>query len=141
MRYILDRVAEALLKPVNAVVTDMVGLYTVIWGLWMLSPWWDVLTHAALYSQMIDLIPYEWAWGLIAISAGLVTVVGSILGYQKTIVRGSAASGLHWFLIAVLYFMGDAANTGGITAIFLAILCAYIYLNCKVRYFLDQNCS
>lgn len=134
MSKLLDRLAVALLKPVNEVVTAMLGVYTITWGLWVANPWIDTFTHTALYSQLLDVIPAEWVWGIFACVFGLLTLVGLLRHLPKTLFSGAGASGIHWFVITIFYFMGDISNTGGITALFICILSGYIYLNCKINW-------
>jgi hypothetical protein len=134
MSIILDRIAAAMLKPVNEVVTAMLGVYTVLWGLWVVNPWLDTFTHTALYSQLLDLIPAEWVWGGVAIAFGVLTLFGLARHLPKTLFYGAGASGIHWFIISIFYFLGDITNTGGITALFISVLSIYIYLNCKLNW-------
>lgn len=134
MRQLIDKIAEALLKPVNEIVTYMLGVYTVVWGIWVLVPFFDVFTRAPLYSALLSFIPFEWVWGLIAVFFGILTILGTMKHMPRTMFYGAGASGVHWFVISIFYFIGDWGNTGGITALFLAILSLYIYLNCKIRY-------
>ena len=130
----MNKLAEALLYPVSQVVTALVGIYTIVWGLWVINPLWDTFTHALLYSALLAFIPYEWVWGLLAILSGVLTLFGLAKHRERTIFYGAGVAGLHWFIISIFYFMGDFVNTGGITALFLAVLSSYIYLNCKINY-------
>lgn len=134
----MDKVALALLKPVNEVVTYLLGAYTVLWGLWLAAPWWDVFSSAMLYSGLVQLLP-ETVWGLIAIGAGFLTLAGLIKHLPRTFIFGAGAAGLHWFVIGLFYFLGDPTNTGGITAVFLSILATYIYLNVKINRSFGDN--
>lgn len=139
MKRLFDAIAEALLIPVSRVVTALLGLYTMAWGLWVVAPFWDTFTHAAVYSALIDFIPHEFVWGLIAIAAGLLTMLGLIKHFDQATFNGAGISGLHWTVISIFYFMGDVANTAGITAVFVAVLSFYIYLNCKTNYKIDHQ--
>lgn len=42
-------------------------------------------------------------------------------------------------MISILYFTGDPANTGGITALIFAVYAAFIYLNIKVNFKDDRR--
>ena len=141
MRKILDRFAEILLEPVSKVVTIMLGTYTIIWGLWVTNPWIDTFTSAPLYGALVSFMPIEWLWGLVAVLFGAMTLLGVSRHARRTEFYGAAANGFYWFIISIFYFIGDSANTGGITALFLAILSTYIYLNCKIQYARDNNTS
>ena len=38
------------------------GIYTILWGLWVANPFWDVFSTAPLYSQLSSIAP-EVFWG------------------------------------------------------------------------------
>ena len=133
-----DKLASALLLPINPAAVIILGVYTVVWGLWVANPFWTVFTQAKLFSVLAGLAP-EWVWGCIAITCGLITTYGAIKRGYRSLIRGSAISGWHWFMICLLYFAGDPLNTGGITALMLAIYSAYIYLNIRVNFKGDKE--
>ena len=138
MRKLLDKLAEALLKPVNMVVTGLLGIFTIVWGLWVVNPYVNSF-HSAVFSQLISFIPWEWAWGLAAIGAGVLTLLGVIYDKQKTIFLGAEWAAIYWFIISIFFFLGDWTATAWLTAGFLFILSSYIYLNCKVRYDMEKK--
>jgi len=133
-----EKLAKALLLPINPAAVIILGIYTVVWGLWVANPLWPVFTHADLYSQMASFMP-EWAWGLVAIIMGGITIYGAVKRYYAALVRGAASSGFFWLFVAVFYFAGDAANTGGITALCFAAYAFFIYLNIRVNFKDDQR--
>lgn len=122
-----------MLRPLNPVPVLVLGLYTILWGLWIVNPFWEVFTQADIYSAMTQL-GGEYFWGSIAVLAGTVTVYGAIKGRPPYLFYGASTAGWHWFTIAIMYFMGDWQNTGGITSLMLAVWAACIYLNVKVNY-------
>lgn len=134
-----DKLAQSLLKPINPTVIVVLGLYTIIWGIWIANPLWEVFTRAPLYSAMEHLAP-EWYWGVQAIVAGLFILRGALKPAYKNLITGAAIAAGHWFTIGMLYFIGDWQNTGGITAITFAIYSALVYLNIKTnRSYFDQE--
>jgi hypothetical protein len=99
-----------------------IGAYTVAWGAWIGSPFWDAFTpRAGLYDAMADFMP-EWAWGLHAILIGTAILYGVMAHWPRGIVWGMIAGTYHWALIAFLYAWGDLNNTGMITSLFLVAL-------------------
>lgn len=127
----IERFIRNVLRPVSRGVTAFVAVYTVAWGIWLLAPEWSVFTSAPLYSGLSSVAP-EWAWGLLAVICGVISLVTAVeIKLTKTTFVAAAVTGWHWFLVSILYFYGDWHNTGGITALFLAFLCAYIYLNVR----------
>ena len=127
-----NKIAKALLKPINTSAVILLGVYTTVWGLWVANPFWTVFSQAPLYSTMASIMP-EWAWGSIAILCGLVIVYGVLKPSYKTLTRGALVGTWHWATIAVLYFIGDALNTGGITSLTFAVYAAFVYLNIRVN--------
>lgn len=130
----LEGLGHQLLKPINKSAIILLGIYTVVWGIWVSNPFWDVFTSAPLYSALAGFIPAEWFWGCVAIACGLITIRGVMKRSYHSLVLGAGAVGWLWFIISILYFMGDWHNTGGITALFLSLYAAYAYLNLRVNH-------
>lgn len=133
-----EKLAQALLLPINPAAVILLGIYTVVWGFWVANPLWEVFSHAPLYAAMANFMP-EWAWGLLAISMGAITIYGAIKRHYAALVRGAASSGLFWFVVCIFYFIGDAASTGGITAAIFCIYALFIYLNIRVNFKNDRK--
>ena len=128
-----DRLADTLLKPLNPSIIIILGLYTLVWGFWLISPFWSVFDRASLYKSMSEMGP-EWGWGLVAILSGLVIIRGATKPSYSNLIAGSSVSFGHWFIISIFYFMGDWQNTGGITSAAFSAYSAIIYLNIKVNH-------
>lgn len=126
-------IAKALLLPINPAAIIILGVYTIVWGLWLINPFWTVFTQAALYSDLARLAP-EAFWGALAIACGSATTYGAVTRTYRPLIFGAVVAGWHWFMISVLYFMGDWHNTGGITALAFAIYAAFVYLNIRTNY-------
>lgn len=127
-----DKIARALLKPINPSIIIVLGVYTVVWGLWIISPFWSVFSAAPLYSAMSSIAP-EPVWGIIAVVSGLTTMRGALKPSYKNLQLGSFIGFFHWLVIAILYFIGDWTNTGGITALAFALYSAIVWVNIKVN--------
>ena len=133
-----ERLAQALLLPINPAAVIIMGIYTVVWGIWVANPFWTVFTQAALSSKLASLAP-EYFWGTIAIICGTITIYGAVSRRYGPLTRGAMAAGWHWLMIAIFYFMGDPFNTGGITALIFAVYAAFIYLNLRVNFKGDKK--
>lgn len=136
-----EKFARALLLPINPAVVVLLGVYTVVWGFWVANPFWSVFGQAPLYDAMANFaflgllgIPAEPFWGTIAMLCGAVTTYGAVTRKYNPLVRGATVIGWHWFMIAILYFIGDPLNTGGITALLMSIYGAFLYLNLRVNF-------
>jgi hypothetical protein len=112
----------------------VIGLYTIIWGFWLINPWWNVFNSAPLYSEL-DRFMSEWLWGLNAILAGTIMLAGAWLNSWKALAWGCGAGIYHWGTISALYFAGDWHNTGGITSLFIATA---IVITWKVSRYCNQ---
>lgn len=129
----LSRFVEAMLRPISKGVTLFVAAYTVLWGFWVFNPWWSVFSTANLYSGLNEVAP-EWFWGLVAIGCGAASIISTIdERYPRTAFTAAAITGWFWLAIGILYLYGDWHNTGGITGVFLSLLCAYIFLNVRAN--------
>ncbi len=128
-----ERLAKALLLPINPALIIVLGIYTTVWGAWVLNPWSDLFSRAELYSVMAHMAP-EWAWGAFAIFCGSLIIYGAVKRSYGPLVRGAIAGGGHWFLIALCYFLGDIGSTGGITSLTFAIYAALVGLNIKINF-------
>lgn len=127
-----EKLADQLLKPINPSLFVLLGIYTVVWGLWIISPFWDVFTAAPLYATMAS-ISTEYFWGALAIASGAVICYGAFSGHYNRLMLGAFVGFFHWFVIAILYLVSDWHNTGGITALTFATYSALVWLNLKVN--------
>lgn len=130
---LVHKFSDLLLMPLHKMAVLGLGLYTLVWGLWVANPFWTVFTQAPLYTALDALAP-EWAWGLLAILCGLLIIWGALRMSYQSLVWGAQVSWGHWLLVAIFYFLGDWHNTGGITSLFIAIYSAWIALNLKVNH-------
>ena len=128
----LDKILTVLLRPLSRGVTVVIAAYTIVWGFWVVNPFWQVFDTAPLYSGLSSVAP-EWAWGAFAIICGLASMMTAVSDRWNapTIFTCAAITGWHWSIVGIMYLYGDWHNTGGITALFLAVLCAYVFLNVK----------
>jgi hypothetical protein len=137
-RDFLNSLARELLHPVSKGTTILLSFYTILWGLWVVNPWWEVFSSADLYKGMREVAP-EWVWGLFAVVCGMASLVTSVDNrYPRTLFTVSAITGWHWLIVSIMYFYGDWRNTGGITGGFLAFLCGFLYLRVKANRGFDR---
>lgn len=136
-----EQFVKALLLPINPAVVVLLGIYTTVWGFWVANPWWTVFTQAKLFSALntawfvnaLGISP-ELFWGGLAIIAGLLITYGAIKRSYNSLVRGATIAFFHWGVISIYYFLGDWANTGGITAAIFAVYGAFLWLNLRVNF-------
>lgn len=119
-------------NPINTAAVVILGVYTFIWGLWVGNPFWDAFSRADLFTALSSVFP-ELVWGIFALSVGSIMFYGFIRPSYRTLTRGAWAGFVHWLIIAGGYFAGDWQNTGGITALMIAVYCGFVYLNLRVN--------
>ena len=123
----LKRALREIIQPINTAAVMILGVFTVLWGAWVASPFWEVFTRAAAF-EYFQIMP-EWAWGGIAISAGSAMIYGVLRSSYRSLTMGAMVGFLHWLVITVFFFAGDWQNTGGVTYMMIAVYCAFIRLN------------
>lgn len=131
-------VAAAMLRQISPAIIAIVGVYTIVWGLWVLSPYWTVFPSAPLYGAL-SAVGTEMAWGGFAIGCGLLTLRGAFAPSLGNLRFGSFMGFCHWLLIGIFYFIGDWTSTGGITCIAFAAISGLVWLNTKLNphYYVD----
>lgn len=129
----LEAIARGMLRPINPYATLILGFMTTFWGLWVISPFWDVFSSAPVFQHAQRLAP-EWAWGTWSMSCGLLIIAAVIKGYYKPLAWALGFVVWHWATIAGMVWWGDWHNTGGITYTFIALYSLYAYLNIKINY-------
>lgn len=137
-----QKVTDALLKPLNPSLIILLGVFTIMWGLWLVAPWWDVLSSADAF-QFMDNVGPETVWGIVAIVTGIFTVRGAVSLKVKSLLSGSLVSALHWLMIAILCFLGDWQNTAWLTYFTIATYAAIVYMNIRVntKYYKKELCD
>lgn len=133
-----DRLSDAVLRPINVASVLMLGIYTLLWGLWVASPFWDVFGTAALFGFMQSLAP-EIFWGCLAMTCGVVIIAGAVKRRYRPLTLGASTAFFHWFMIAIFYFLGDPFNTGAITSLVFALYSAFLHLNLRVNFNEDRE--
>ena len=119
-----DKIAEALLKPISPSVIVILGVYTILWGLWLINPFTSVFASSAVYSAM-SFLP-EAVWGGIAVVSGVF-----IIGDHHSMEIGAFISFLHWTIVGFLLLIGSTTSPFGITALTFAIYSGLVWLNSK----------
>lgn len=127
----LERIANGLTRPVNPYSTALLSLFSVVWGLWLFVPMWDVFSRAKLFSRMQQVCQYESVWGLLAITIGLLIIIAIRKDSIDCLITAMGLCAWYWFMISMLMWWGDWQNTGGWTYGFVCLSSAYLYLNLR----------
>lgn len=129
----LERSTRALLKPMNPYGSSLLGLLTLMWGMWIINPFWDVFSRAGVYSKAMEFAP-EWAWGTWSTLCGLGILTALWRGSSHWLAGASGFVVWHWFTISGMLWWGDWQNTAGLTYMFIGFYSVFVYLNIKVNF-------
>jgi hypothetical protein len=108
------------------------GVYTFLWGLYLINPFWTVFDQAPIYSWLSSVAP-ETFWGGLAMVVGTFMIVGVMKHTYQALTLGAFVGWVHWGAISTGYFLGDWQNTGGLTSAMIAFYCAFVYLNLRIN--------
>lgn len=133
MSRFVPRLIDALLKPINPAATILLGIYTILWGVWIGNPWWSVFDHSRVFSQMDHQAP-EWFYGAIAIVVGVLICRGAIAPSYRSLTLGAVAGFVFWTIISGFYFAGDWQSTASLVAAYLALSSGFVYVNVSANY-------
>lgn len=128
----IQKLAQALLKPINTAAIIILAGLTFTWGVWVASPFWNTFTTAPIFAD-ISSMAGEGVWGLIAMLVGVLMARGVFKPSYINLLIGSITGFFFWLVISFLYFTGDWQNTGGLVSAWLAVYCAFIWLNIVVN--------
>ena len=129
----IERIACGLIKPINPYASVLLGIMTFMWGLWVVNPFWEVFTRAAVYSKAIEFAP-EWAWGTWSTTCGLTIILALVKHSPVWVVRASGFAIWHWFTVSGMLWWGDWQNTAGLAYLFVGLYAVYVFLNIKVNW-------
>jgi hypothetical protein len=127
-----DGIAKSLLKPINHSAVILLGGFSVLWGVWVGNPFWNVFSEADIF-HVIANYGGEYAWGLVAVVMGLVTIYGVIHPSYRSLTRGAYVMFFQWLSVGLLFIAGNWEGLLGITCLFLAFYSGYIWLNMRVN--------
>lgn len=108
------------------------GVYTILWGIWVANPFWTSFDEARRYAWLKDVMP-EWTWGVLAVAVGATMTYGVMKNSFKPLARGSFVGAVYWGIIATGYYIGDWRDTAGLTKTMICVYCAFIFLNIKMN--------
>lgn len=129
---VLEKIQEAMFRPINTAAISILGMFSLLWGVWVINPWWTVFDNAHIFDFMTVLMP-EWVWGALAILVGCTMLFGVVRNSYQSLRWGALTGFYFWLFGAITFFLGDWQNTGGITLLMVALYCGYIALNLQIN--------
>lgn len=128
-----DTIARGLLQPMNPYATSLLGFLTMTWGLWIVNPFWDVFSRAAIYSKALEFAP-EWAWGTWSTCCGATILLSLYKGNTKILSFSLGFAVWHWSTVSGMFWWGDWQNTAGLTYMFISHYSIFAWLNIKTNF-------
>lgn len=132
MSGIVARLAEGLAKPINPFASIILAVMTLMWGLWVLNPYWVVFNSAPLFDMMEGLAPEE-VWGATGVLAGGLLAYCNIKRNLRLLSIGLWVVSWFWGMVALMMWLGDWTNTGALTYSYICLWSNYAYLNVKMN--------
>lgn len=127
-----EKLAERLSQPINTAAIVLMGIFSILWGLWVANPFWTSFDEAKKYSWLKDVMP-EWAWGAVAIVVGGVITFGVIKNSFQSLSTGALTGAMYWGVVSTGYYIGDWRDTAGLTKTMICFYCAFIFLNIRMN--------
>jgi hypothetical protein len=118
--------------------TEMLAaLYATVWGLFIANPYIDSFSrNPGLYKPMLQIIPYEFVWGLIAAGAGVVAVVFIL---QNKMQSAAVANLIVFSAFALLFLFSDLSSPA---FILFGLIAAFNFIHWRVtKWRTSQNIS
>lgn len=136
---LLENIREAMFRPINTAAIGILGVFSLLWGVWVSNPIWSVFERAEIFEGMQFWFP-EWVWGVAAIAVGVSMLYGVASNNFKSLRAGALTGFYFWLFASISFFVGDWRNTGGITLMMIALYCGYVALNLSINkeYFLEK---
>lgn len=128
-----EKLADALLRPINPSAVIILGLATIMWGLWIVLPFWDVFSISSVYSTLLATHIPEFCWGLLAIGCGMITTWGATVRKTTPLKIGSMVAGWHWLMITIFYISGNWMDSTWVFTLMFALYAAYVAMNLRVN--------
>lgn len=127
----IDRMATALLEPINPSFTILLSVYAFLWGFWLAQPFWSVYS-ASLALSNLSFFP-GYVWGLWALGVSALISRGAIKPSYSNLQLGAMLGFFHWFVIMLVLMTGDVTNPAWLTFALLSAYTALIWVNVKVN--------
>lgn len=120
------------LAPIQPFIGILIGFYTFMWGLWVLSPFWTVFDKGPQYEVLMSLAR-EPVWGFIATILGVI-IMKACWNKNVEVIKYTALVGFYfWGLVCTSYLYSNWQALAWIPAAMFSIIEGYAYLNLTIR--------
>ena len=126
----MDNLALNLIRPINPSVIVLLGLYTVLWGVWiMFFPVFDVLPAFAPIASFTT----KEAMGVVAWTVAVFICRGAFIPSYSNLRIGSAMAASYWLFFGIMLLIGQYQDPIGLASIFFGIYAALVWMNLGVN--------
>lgn len=110
-----------------------VGLFTLLWGLWLLNPLLDTFTSSPSFRAMLELGP-EWVWGLVTATIGGLQLAALIADRPQARKHLAMLLVLLWMFVSGTFAYANVATTAAIAYPMIAFCAAWVRVRLALRY-------
>lgn len=131
MKHMFKRLYDVLLVAHTELVEFNLGTLSIIFGLWILNPWFDTFTLPS-FIAFIRFAP-EWVWGTTSVVLGLYTHFA--LSTQEFILRRAAMflNMVLWGAISYNFFASTPMSTGAGIYLVFSLMSLWIFVRLRFR--------
>lgn len=122
-----DKIASKLLQPINTSVISILGMFSVLLGLWLALPF-DSLSH-----ELIGTSYYEWVVGIFMMIPGGLIVVGALKEKMEVLTIGTGIGFYVWLGLMVFTLIVQWQSGWWIVALMIAVYSGFVHLNLRVN--------
>lgn len=115
-------------KSCGKMVELFVSLEILLWGLWVLSPFWDTFSSSAVFSGLKQ-VALEVVWGMVAAILGAIELILIHRGFQRVRQVITVINIFFFSLLAILYAIGNIQSTAALTYTIFAGMSLYSYIS------------
>jgi len=121
----LDNLARRLLEPVNTSVISILGLFNLLFGIWLLLPFDSIVLSSPYLS--------EWGIGAITTLIGILILIGSIFERLFPLSTGTLIGFCFWIAVTGVVLLTRWQSPGWIFALMIALYCLFVNLNIRIN--------
>ena len=102
----------------------VVALYALVWGLWLLSPFWNAFPSSGVFSEMQALAP-QWVWGASVTSIALFQMLVLLTNNVSLRLVSSFITMFLFISLSILAAFGNYQSTAAPTYFVMGV-CAWL---------------
>jgi len=109
IKWMVDRLAIFLAKSHTEVGEYILGLFSLLWGIWLLLPVWNTFS-INMFSAFLHVAPEE-IWGLAAVSLGVITIFSAAIKDLPMRKTSTFINIIFWLFISFMFLLATPKTT------------------------------